>query len=109
MKKQFNHVTDLNGKNKVYPVDKNFYTLFFTQDKKFFVYALYTKKDFSSPELIEIDFDSYLKIRDIDVIENFADNVDDLLKLLLQIKQEAVIDNLHVGEILNIVKKIDDK
>lgn len=102
MKKQFNHILDLNNKDKVYPIDKNFYTLFFTGDKRFFIYALYTKRDFSIPELIEVDIESYMKLRDENIVENFVENVDDIAKLLLNIKKEVIIDNLNIGEILNL-------
>jgi len=105
MKKIFNHILDLKGKDKVYPIDKNSYALFFTKDRRFFIYALYTKRDLSSPELIEIDFDSYMNLRDPEVIENFANDIDEILDILLHVKYEAVIDNLSVGQILNLTGK----
>ena len=104
MKKQFNHIFDLNGKDKVYPIDKNFYTLFFTEDRRFFIYALYTKKDFSSPQLIEIDFDSYMNLRADDVIENFATDINNIANILLYAKRQAVLENLSISQILNLDK-----
>lgn len=109
MKKQFNHVIDLNGKDKVYPIDKNLFALFFTKDRRFFIYALYTKKDFSSPELIEIDFDTYMQIRDFGIVENFMSSIEEVMETLINIKREAIVNDLTVGEILNIAEKIDDK
>ena len=105
MKKHFNHILDIDSKDKVFPIDKNSYALFFTRDRRFFIYALYTKKDLSSPELIEIDFNSYMDLRSSETIENFVENIDDLGVILLKMKREAIADNLSVGEIL----KLDEK
>lgn len=101
----FNYILDINGENKVYPADKKFYTLFFTADSRFFIYALYTKPDFSDPELIEIDFDCYMNLREEDIIENFAENINVIADILLHVKHEVVLDNLSVGQILNLNKK----
>ena len=43
-----------------------------------------------------------MKLRDENVVENFVENVDDIAKLLLNIKKEVIIDNLNIGEILNL-------
>jgi len=105
MKKHFNHISDIKGKDKIYPADKNFFALFFTRDKRFFIYALYTKRDFSLPELIEINFDTYMKIRDVDNVENFVDSIEEVMETLIHIKRETIIDDLTVGEILKIAEK----
>ena len=102
-RKHFGQIIDINGAKKNYPLDKNFYTLFFTKDSKFYLYALYTKKDYSTPELSEIDFTTYNELKEAgDVIENFIETEDDLAKLLVYIKKEVILDNINVGQILKL-------
>lgn len=102
MRKKFNTILDINGRKRRYPIDKNSYSLFFTEDKRFFIYALYTKKDFSSPDLIEIDFDSYMDIRDDETVENVAANFEEVAEIILRTKEKAFIDNLRVSQILKL-------
>ena len=48
MKKQFNKILDVAGEEKVFPADKTAYALFFSEDRRFFIYALYTKEDLTN-------------------------------------------------------------
>lgn len=100
MEKQFSHILDLNKNDKVYPTDKNFYALFFTGDRRFFIYAVYTKSDMSSPELIEVDITSYMKLKDADVVENFAEDLEEIVSIIVNIKREAATEDLNVGQLL---------
>ena len=78
--------------------------LFFYLRRKedFFIYALYTKKDLSGSELIELDFDSYMSLRTADVIENVVENIDQLGIILLKMKRQILSDNTTVGELLKL-------
>lgn len=105
MYKQFNHIKDLENKDKVFPIDKNGYALFFSKDGRFFIYALYTKKDLSTPDVIEIDFESYMNIRSPEVVENYVQDIDHLIDIIFKIKQSAIIENLSVGQVLELAKK----
>ena len=104
MKKQFNHIVVIKGTDRVFPIDNKSYVLFFTLEEKrrFFIYALYTKKDLSGSELIELDFDSYMSLRTADVIENVVENIDQLGIILLKMKRQILSDNTTVGELLKL-------
>lgn len=104
MKKQFNHILDINGKDRVFPVDKNCYALFFTEDSRFFIYALYTKRDFKLPALIEVDFDSFMALRSPEVVENVAKDLEAILTILIHMKQKTILESMSVGQILELDK-----
>ena len=61
MKKMFQQITDISGKINKYPIAESGTAFFMTQDNRFFIYALYTKKDLSGRKLIEVTYDTYLE------------------------------------------------
>lgn len=105
MEKQFNKILNVAGEEKVFPIDKTAYALFFSEDRNFFIYALYTKEDLTAPELIEIDFDSYMSLRSEDTVENFVKDLDELAVLLARVKRDTILENLSVRQVLEISEK----
>lgn len=59
MKKMFNRIADINGNNCKYPVAEDGAVFCFTRDRKYCIYALYTKKDFTAGAVIELDKATY--------------------------------------------------
>lgn len=103
MENKFNIVVDIKGEERVFPKDINGYSLFFTtKDPRFFIYALYTKEDFSQAQLIELDYDSYKKVHSLGAIENVVTDMDMLGQFLLALKQEVIFENVTVGELLDM-------
>jgi len=102
MKREFNHISDIKGEDKVFPADKNGYALFFTEDHRFFIYALYTKSDLSAPELFEVNFDSYMGLRSEGVVENVADDINHLADILVSMKREAFMETVNVIQVLEL-------
>ena len=64
MKKMFNQIKNIDGKAEKYPIDKDSVVFFFTDDRKFFIYALYTKSDFTGNKLINVSEETFHEQRD---------------------------------------------
>lgn len=101
---KFETIKDIKGNIKKYPVSKELSVLFCTKDLHFFIYALCTKKDYSTPELIELNSDFYFKFREDhpEYAELVIEHVAALLDFLSLLDYKTEYNVKTVGETLDL-------
>lgn len=115
MKKMFNQIKNIDGKAEKYPIDKDSVVFFFTDDRKFFIYALYTKSDFTGNKLINVSEETFHEQRD------WYKNTYEKDPILLSFGSEAIvravtnfvrykatIDNESIENLYNLNAKGDE-
>lgn len=105
MKSQFNHILDITGVERIFPFDISDYVLFFTADRRFFIYALYTKENLSTPDFFEITLDSFIELQKAGSIEIFTETIDEIEEILADMIRKTLLENTTVEQVLNLTDK----
>ena len=109
MKKMFNQIVDINGKSCKYPVAENGVVFCFTRDRKYCIYALYTKKDFTTGAVIELDkttydaeYARYENNYKKSPITLFLNSVEAVKGITGFAKYKATVDNTAIEDLYNL-------
>ena len=109
MKKIFNRIIDINGNTCKYPVVENGAVFCFTQDRKYCIYALYTKRDLTQGAVIEVDeatykaeYANYQKIHAKDPITLFLNSIEAIKGVTSFAKYKATVDNTSIEDLYNL-------
>lgn len=114
MKKLFNEVIDINGKKERYPAAEDGSVFFFTEDRRFCIYALYTKKDLSERKLIEVTQDTYdseiaqyISTYNHEPTSIFLNSIEAIQGITTFVNYKATVDNMSIEDLYNLNHKGD--
>lgn len=109
MKKIFNEILDINGKSQKYPIAEDGVVFFFTQDRKFCIYALYTRKDFTESNLIELSqdaydaaFAAYVSAHGHEPVCIMLNSMEAIKGVTSFVKYKAAVDNTALEDLYNL-------
>lgn len=106
----FNYVKDIENIQHRYPKHPDYVAGFKSvDDSTHYIYALCTKRDFSVPDLFEVDAETYESIRkffaetfDAALVENVVNNVSDVFMMIDLGQQKYLLESRTIGEMLNL-------
>lgn len=107
MRMFFNHIVDINNKKKKHPKSADYNAFFFTRDAQYFIYALCTKSDLTQPELIQVDYDTYMSAKTIvaesgEVAEIAMKDAATVQATVQFVRLKSGSDNVTIGSLLNL-------
>ena len=112
MKKLFNQVIDINSNNCKYPIAEDGTAFCFTQDGKYCIYALYTKRDLTGSAIIELDYDTYSReyaayqnLYNKEPLVLFLSSMEAVKGITSFAKYKATVDNTTIEDLLGLESK----
>lgn len=114
MKKIFNYVVDINNAQQKYPSNADGAVFFMSDDSRFFLYALYTRRDRTCPALIELSADAYdsqinlykdTHLKDPSII--YLPSVEAIHGIVKFVHYKAHVDNTPLEDLFNLNYKGD--